>query len=156
MTDPYRTGFDLVCPVCAGALLLGETAVCPAGCGEWFEPGELADGVGMAWPGRGGPCARCKQRMEYLSKDDLVVERCKNHGVWIAATSRHPFQMWLADQPRRQAVEAAARSAARERHAAEEAEIARVVAAISDPRELARRIVALERAIAELRTRVTD
>lgn len=154
-SDPYRTPDALECPRCHAALVLEQetTHVCPSGCGEWLEIEALAgDQLGESWPGRGGPCARCQKPMEYLTWGKLVSERCTVHGVWVPALHRAAFHEQVLVEREREAERQRAREV---RRGVEDAIVDLVVTELADPRELARRIVALEREVAELKKRLT-
>jgi hypothetical protein len=150
---PYRSsGGNLPCPRCGDALLLSGTSfVCGRDCGEWLEPSSLRDlplGGDLGVRQEGGPgappsplsCPRCGRPLDARAWGYALFEQCAGHGVWLAARFRSAFHMQVA--------------AAIEEEREITALAARIDAASPEGRrELARRILAIERRLAALERR---
>lgn len=135
---------DNRCPRCQATLSThGDSLLCPSGCGEWFDneilpPANLDD----TW-GKAGPCPRCSAQMGYLTLGKLTTQRCIAHGLFVTDPDRRAFfEMFREYQQQMREL--------RERRAAHDALVEQVMQEIADPRELARRIVDLERQVAAL------
>ncbi len=99
---------SMKCPVCKSPLVVVERESieldwCPDCRGVWFDSGELellAAKVGghlhpemIGRPARGTGearrrCPRCRRRMEKVSPagaGDLLLDRCRKHGLWFDA-----------------------------------------------------------------------
>lgn len=154
MSEPYRDGGSpYLCPRCGDPLLVSNGAqLCGRGCGEWIGIAALRDlslGDELAGPNVRrrtsfayvtGACVTCGRAMEARSWANALFEMCSAHGVWLDARFRPAFHQRLAE------------AAERERAARELAD--RLAAATpADRLDMARRIVALERRVAELERR---
>lgn len=150
MSGPYRDGDTPICPRCNEALLLGTgSSVCPRDCGEWVDEAALA-GLPLAELGslrgaeqgarRHAKCARCRRDMGAREWDNAEVEVCTSHGVWIDTRYRAAFHGLVAE------------TLERERALQKMVDLL----AASDPtsrRELARRLLAMERRLDRLERR---
>lgn len=153
MSDPYREpGTPWACPRCSEPLLASDgPRPCRADCGEWW-PIELLreleldrelDSEAVARssfayvPGR---CVTCGKPMEACSWSNTLLAQCPGHGVWLEARFRAAFHVVIDDWVERER---------------EVRELADRLGEADDAgrRELARRLLALERRLAKLERR---
>lgn len=164
--DPYRSTSSAyhACPRCGDALLISGTSfVCGRDCGEWIELGSLrtleADLTSVLDPRTDDPaasrrrtgttsefplsafhCPICKRQMESRAWGNALFELCAQHGIWLAARFRSAFHLRVA---------AAIEDEREIRAFADRLDL-------TDPaarRELARRLLLLERRVRELSRR---
>ena len=148
MTDaPYRSAPARPCPGCNQPLTVqGSTFACSArACGEWLPAALLralvvAENTGevLSFEGFRDPVARCpdcRHEMEGWIWSNAVFRRCTRHGVWLEMWARTAFHAQLAANDEREKVILA---------------LADSLGSADGRLELARRLISLERRVAEL------
>lgn len=158
-TGPYRTAVGDACPACAMPLAPPEAdrlRACPHGCGEWaaaaFVDEHWGDTVDIQHDARLQwrhskrvlRCVACGEGMRKVVNLEWVAHRCRDHGVWFEQDGAGHFEQQEAIAiasyvAERRAVEALAASL-------REACVATPTAAFA----LAKRVLALERQVAQL------
>jgi hypothetical protein len=158
VSDPYRAAPSEPCLRCRAPMALDPEThdpVCGAGCGSWISAGALdallpPDVIELA--ARDNPfrveafgvvhCPRCKTTLRdcYAGKPVVSFARCATHGVWIDGETRSELL--------------AACAALIEEATEIRAEVDKLKDI--DPRELARRVVKLERTLADHARRLDD
>ncbi|MFN0245864.1 MAG: hypothetical protein ACKV2T_03080 [Kofleriaceae bacterium] len=154
MTDPYRSAPRRVCPSCHETLVAnGSTFLCDRGCGEWaMDPlrvvlGAEAVGAVLSFEGFRDPSAKCPDCQIELDGriwDDAVFRICRKHGVWLEGWARTRFHETIATQ---------AEKLQRVATVVDDIDVRELAERLADPTarfEIARRLIALERRLAEL------
>jgi len=154
MVDPYRSAPLRPCPSCNEPLVAHErTFLCDRGCGEWAtEPvrvvlGAEAVGAVLSFEGFKDPsakCPDCKTELDGRIWGDAVFRICRKHGVWLEGWARARFHKTVATH---------AEKLQRVATDVDDTDVRELAERLADPAarfEIARRLIALERRLAEL------
>lgn len=154
MTDPYRSAPVRACPSCGEPLVAHERSfLCDRGCGEWaLDPmrvvaGAEAVGALLSFEGFKDPSAKCPDcgvELDGRIWGDAVFRMCRKHGVWLEGWARARFHKTVAihaEKLQRVAIDV------------DDTDVRELAERLADPHarfEIARRLIALERRLAEL------
>lgn len=176
MSDPYRSAHPSEpCLRCRKPMDVDAATgdlVCSSRCGSWIAakavdkllPPDAVKAGARGNPFKASPfaparCPRCKTALEDLyagTKKVISFGRCIEHGIWIDRETRSTFEEAYAEQI---AQIAAVRGVVDDRVRALDAEVDAFAERLAgdatiDRKELARRVVVLERALVEQSQRI--